>query len=250
MATDSDREIYPQDWGQASGQAGELFIFLWGVGFGSAVLTVPVVGILFGVIGWGAALAVLVRFFRRLQQHRTAVWLTAEGLTERYLVKADRFIPWDDIRQVSLGSDGATIVTKDDSLRVGHDVHGWLKLAQHVQRIVEGEEPGEEPSDVDVEEVAGWLGIEPDGKVVCRPKKSRAKAVWQIPLWCLVTALLTAFYAPFFWAAFHAEGRLKIGMLLFVTAHAAVFFGLGCVGFGLKILRELRGLFGGGWWRM
>jgi hypothetical protein len=130
------------------------------------------------------------------------------------------------------------------TVRWDTEVLGWRRLGLRIQEAL-GQGAAAQPQGeaVDPTVVAGWLGIAPDGYLECRPRGGGGGiALVLAPAWLLVTAALVAFYRPFFAGVLSGDAPrgMRVGMLLFTTAHASIFFGTFSGGLLLTILRALR----------
>jgi hypothetical protein len=232
-------EYYPQRFRLPEGAAGAAFAFLWGVGFGSAIFFAPGIGLLFGLIGWGVAAATTVKVWRLLAGRRRGLRLDDTGLTEYRWLAPPRHFSWEQIAGVDEGGQDALVITDSAELRLDDDLPGWRRLVARLQTAVG--EPVEIGPDVPPETVEGWLEVPPGGSLDCRARHD-VGTVGLALVWLAVTGVLTAFYAPFFWAGLRSDGSMRIGVLLFTLAHASIFFGAFSGSLLLKLLRKLRGL--------
>lgn len=224
----------PSQWPQLA------FTALWGLGFGSAVFMVPVLGLLFGVIGFSATGGVLYTLWRHYRGQRYGVRLDERGLTDCRWLLTDRHVPWDRVRDVNVGERQVTVETADGPLVIDAGVHAWQRLGRAIERYLgRGDDPG--APTVDPRELEGWLGLDPGGRLECRPRSDyRAWVLLLVPVWAVVTAGLVALYRPFFLGALHSHGAVQVGSLVFTAAHASIFFGAFSGGLLKVILLGLR----------
>ncbi len=247
MRYDPGSEYYRQKLRLPKDMAGLAFVFCWGVGFGSAVLMAPLpLGLPFGVIGWGAALGALYSAWRQTCDERRGIEANRDGLIVRYWLRDPEQYAWSEIKEVAVTGDGAVIRTDRGEIALGTDLPGWPRLVKRIQERLAGASDAAEGEAVSAAEVAGWLGIREDEGLFCHPPKTAWKALARVPVWLLITGLLTLFYAPFFYGAFKSPGTMKLGMLLFTTAHASIFFGVFSGGLAVSIVRDLRTALSGG----
>lgn len=248
MREEIKREFFPQDFQAPSSWPAMAFVFLWGLAFGSAVLMAPLVpGLFFGVVGWGASLGVAALFLKAIAGTRRGVSITSRGIREHLRLAPDRFVPWSEVTAVERASTGASIRTQRGDITIGDDLSAWPVLVRRVEMVL-GEEAEEDEGDlVSPDEVREWLGLAPGEVLWCRAVGSAFKAWSAVPLWALVTGLLCAFYAPFFWGALtggFGPGAVRIGALLFTTAHASIFFGVFSGGLLMKVIQAFRAAYG------
>lgn len=237
------REVYDQQFKLPQGWPGCAFVFCWGLGFGSALLMAPLaIGLLFGIIGWGAALACTIGGVRWLRSQRRAVVLDEAGLHELYYLRAARRVPWDQMVDVRPGRDGAAVVTRDGELIGGQGIATWPRLLRRVEAVIGQRQEADEPAGelLPAEQIAGWLGIEPDGYLVCGGRRGSLVGYALIPVWLLITGGLVTFYSLFLRGG-GPSGAGRIGMWLFILAHASIFLGVFSGGLGLVIWKQLVG---------
>ncbi len=226
------------------------FVLLWGIGFGSAIFMAPLpISLIFGVLGGGAVLGALGSLYHAIQPQRRGIKLDETGVTELYWLRDPVRHPWDSIRDVRISDRDAVIVTGDGELRVsGLRQPAWLRLARRVESLLTGEttEARAAGDEVAPAQIASWLGIPVDGELRCQARIETARTLLLFAAWLGVTLLLTAFYLPFVLSIIGAEGGMKLGLILFIGAHASIFFGVFSGGLLMKLVERLRGVVAGG----
>lgn len=226
-----------------SGWPALVFVILWGIGFGSAVFMAKGIGLLFGAIGALAVVGGVSGLIKPLRGQLRGYRLDDAGLTEVRLGQPPRCWPWASMREVKLGDQGACLVTDSGEVRWSTEVSGWRRLAQKIQAGLNPDETAEPEGDLlSPDEVRGWLGLAA-GQVlrVGAASSERRTGLLLLPVWVAVTLALAAFYSAFFIGFAKTPGLAKLGSLLFITAHASIFFGVFSGGLGLKVYRSLRG---------
>lgn len=227
-----------------------LFVVLWGIGFGSAIFMAPLpVSLIFGLLGGGAVFGGLRAVFKAIEPQRRGIRIDERGVTELFWLQEPKLHPWDGIREVRISDRDAVIVSDRGEVRVsGLRQPAWLRLARRVKAALTGEsgEVRATGDDLPAEQIAEWLGIPVDGELRCQAKAEAFKTMALAGAWLGVTLLLTAFYLPFILGIIQAEGGMKLGMLLFVGAHASIFFGVFSGGLIKKLVERVRGVASGG----
>jgi len=226
-----------------------MFVMLWGIGFGSAIFMAPLpISLLFGLMGGAAVIGGLGSIYKAIEPQRRGIKLDEFGVTELYWLQDPRRHAWDSIRDVRISDRDAVIVADHGEVRVsGLRQPAWLRLARRVKAAVTGEatEIRSTGDEVPAEQIAEWLGIPVHGELRCQVKGEVVKTLFSLLGWLGVTLLLTAFYLPFVLGIIKAEGGMKLGMLLFVGAHASIFFGVFSGGLLKKLLERVRGFTSG-----
>ncbi|MCC7493226.1 MAG: PH domain-containing protein [Fimbriimonadaceae bacterium] len=237
-------EHYRQTFRLPDGAGAMGFLAFWGLAFGSAVLLAPwPVGTIFGVVGWGCTALAARWFWRRLRQQRRGLRADAAGLTEEYWLRAARQIPWSEVYDLRGDSQRATIrLASGERITLDADLPGWQRLARRIEAAVLEVAPDELDTTevVPPEVIRDWLGIEPDGTLVCRGRTARLKVLGLGVAWTAVTGLLCLLYAPFIGAGLASRGAQRLGMLLFILAHAAIFFSVFSGGLLVALRRAWR----------
>ena len=243
-------EYYRERFKAPDNLGATMFILLWGIGFGSAVIMAPLaVGLIFGLIGGGAAIGALRSIYQGIRPQRRGIRLDERGVTELYWLRDPVKHPWDSIRDVRIGDREASIVTDDGDVRIsGARQPAWLRLARRVETLLTGAtEPAPTgTSDLAPVELAEWLGIDVNGELRCRPAVNNLGTVLLFLAWLSVTLLLSAFYLPFILGIISSGGRLQLGMIVFIGAHASIFFGVFSGGLLMKLVERIRGVAAGG----
>ncbi|MBI2299568.1 MAG: hypothetical protein HYU66_11620 [Armatimonadetes bacterium] len=236
-----EAESYPQPVHLPKGWQGSAFVVFWGIGFGSAILMVPVLGILFGVIGWGAAAFAIRSLAKQFGTPRRGLRLTPTALTECFWFRRPRVTPLSAVTGGTIGDRHAVIHATTGDVKLDDSLPGWLRLANKVEAMHAGEVPEPEGRLVENEEIATWLGLTEGGWFrVGHGRAPIVAALLLVPVWLVVTGALTAFYGAFFIGLAKAPGMMKVGGLMFTLAHAAIFFGVFSGGLLTQILALLR----------
>lgn len=236
-----EAEYYPQPVHLPQGWQGSAFLIFWGIGFGSAILIFPGLGIVFGVIGWGAAAAAIRGLLRRFGRPRKGLRLTATALTEYFWLRRPRVTPLSAVTGGQIDDREAVIRAKTGDVKLDDSLPGWLRLARKVEAVGADEAPEPEGRLVDNEEIAGWLGLADGGWFrVGHGRAPIIAALLLVPIWLVVTAGLTAFYGAFVLGLLKAPGAIKLGGLMFTLAHAAICFGVFSGGLLTQIVALLR----------
>ncbi len=105
-----------------------------------------------------------------VRSRRVAITADAKGCTE-WLWLGWRRTRWDEVSGVEVSDDSARIVTARGTVEFGPGLNNWLELAESARAAAGLPAAGELPDDtmrIPPEEVAGWLGIEPDEALECR----------------------------------------------------------------------------------
>jgi len=97
---------------------------------------------------------------------RFGIHTDGEGLVERYLNGRARAVRWDEITAVELTDSQATLRYPGGEVRLAPPLGNWALIATTAQRHLGGAgevSRGEEEIALAEAQVAGWLGIGPDG---------------------------------------------------------------------------------------
>lgn len=216
------------------------FVICWGLAFGSAVLFAPGgLGLVFGLLGWGAAALSLFGLWRQVRDNRRGVQVDDQGLTEWFWFRRPRRLPWAAVQDVRVRDARAEVVTAAGDLRFDAAISGWRRLARRCEAAVleVSEADLATGPQVAAAEVADWLGLEPDGVLHCRGTGGSLGWLGGLAAWGGITLALTLFYAGFLAGALRQHGALRLGLLLFTLAHASIFF---AVFSGLPLVNVLR----------